>query len=186
MVYGGAQMRQDWLDELDLEVPTTIDEWDSVLKATKEGKNLDYALTFTVGNINSPTYGSLFLSTYGVLYSFYVDPASNEIKYGPMQDGYKEALSLLARWYDEGLLDPDFASQDGTTYDAKIRAAKVTASSPDRIGLGRYTTTVVRKPRNHPGRRPADRQQGDNPMPARRTTLFPAPPQRRSRPVRTR
>ncbi len=143
MVYGGAQMRQDWLDELDLEVPTTIDEWDSVLKATKESKNLDYALTFTVGNINSPTYGSLFLSTYGVLYSFFVDPSSNEIKYGPMQDGYKEALSLLARWYDEGVLDPDFASQDGTTYDAKITGGKTMAFfALTGSGLGRYTTTV--------------------------------------------
>ena len=52
-------------------------------------------------------------------------------------------MTTLAKWYKEGLLDPDFAAQDGKTYDAKITGGRVgvwfaLAGS----GIGRYTDTA--------------------------------------------
>lgn len=38
LVFRGPMIRKDWLDELNLQVPTTIDEWYTVLKAFKEKK----------------------------------------------------------------------------------------------------------------------------------------------------
>ncbi|MNF94974.1 hypothetical protein D3C84_777060 [compost metagenome] len=36
LTYYGLALRKDWLDKLKLEVPTTIEEWHTVLKAFKE------------------------------------------------------------------------------------------------------------------------------------------------------
>lgn len=44
--YVGPIIRKDWLDELGLPVPETIDEWYTVLKAFKEKKNAAAPLTF--------------------------------------------------------------------------------------------------------------------------------------------
>lgn len=143
MVYGGPQYRKDWLDELNLEIPTTIDEMEMVMREFKDKKGLDFALTFTTGNIKNSTYGGFIISSYGVLYGYYVDPDTGQIKYGPIEPGFKEAMTTLAKWYKEGLLDPDFAAQDGKTYDAKITGGRVgvwfaLAGS----GIGRYTDTA--------------------------------------------
>ncbi|MFR8337370.1 MAG: hypothetical protein ACLVAW_12230 [Eisenbergiella massiliensis] len=40
----GGFIRQDWLDELGLEVPTTVDEWHEVLTAFKEKKGAEAPL----------------------------------------------------------------------------------------------------------------------------------------------
>ncbi len=143
MVYGGPQMRGDWLEELGLEAPTTIDEWDSILRELKEKKGLEFALTLTPGNLTAATYGSLFFSTYGVLYNFYVDADTGKIKYGPMEPGFKQGLELLEKWYREGLLDPDFAAQDGTTFTAKVTGGKAAAwFALAGSGIGNYQDTV--------------------------------------------
>lgn len=38
--WSGLWIRQDWLDELNMEIPTTIEEWDKVLYAMKELKGV--------------------------------------------------------------------------------------------------------------------------------------------------
>lgn len=42
-----------------------------------------------------------------------------KVQFGPMDDQYKEYLEMLHRWWEEGLLDPDFAtrSSEGITAD---------------------------------------------------------------------
>lgn len=48
-VFGGFCLRGDWLKELNLSVPETIEEWDTVLRAFKEKKGATAALTSNVG-----------------------------------------------------------------------------------------------------------------------------------------
>ena len=36
------------------------------------------------------------------------------IKFGPMQDAYKEYLTMMHDWYEKGLLDPDFSTRQST------------------------------------------------------------------------
>ena len=44
----GPMLREDWLEELGLEVPTTIDEWHTVLTAFKEKKGASAPFTWGI------------------------------------------------------------------------------------------------------------------------------------------
>ena len=51
-----------------------------------------------------------FLSAYGVLGEFYQE--NNVVKFGPLEDGYKQWVQLFHDWYAEGLIDPNFITND--------------------------------------------------------------------------
>ncbi|PWT26011.1 extracellular solute-binding protein [Butyrivibrio fibrisolvens] len=103
-VWAGMALRGDWLDDLGLEVPRTIDDWDKVLTAFKENYP-ECEAPLMIGT-NGYDYFSHFLSAYGVLGEFYKD--GDTVKYGPLEDGYKQWLTLFHDWYERGLIDPNF------------------------------------------------------------------------------
>ena len=105
-VWAGICVRGDWLDALGLDLPRTIDDWDKTLKAVKAAYP-ECEAPLMIGS-NGPDFFSSFLSAYGCLRAFYKD--GDTIKYGPMQDGYKEWLTLMHDWYTQGLIDPNFMS----------------------------------------------------------------------------
>lgn len=98
----GYIIRQDWLDSLNMEKPTTIDELHDVLKAFKDEKGATDALFIPATGVSD-----YFISAYGVGSGMYLDGGT--IKYGPLEDGYKEYLETMAKWYSEGLIYQDFA-----------------------------------------------------------------------------
>lgn len=114
--FGGPMIRKDWLDELGLSVPETIDEWDTALRAFKEKKGADAPLTgfpaYFLTALNS------FHGAYGVDIGSYVE--DGRVKYGPMEDGYEDVIALFAKWYKEGLLDRDILTNDSTLISSKI------------------------------------------------------------------
>lgn len=115
-VYGGPIIRKDWLDELNLTVPETIDEWHTVLTAFKEKKNAAAPVTFRTMFLGERTGG--FAGAYGVMGNFYIN--DGKVVYGYLEPGYKDYLTTMAQWYKEGLIDKDFASIDSATVDKKM------------------------------------------------------------------
>ncbi len=107
-VWDGLCIRQDWLDALSLPTPVTIQDWHDVLKAFKDNYNCEAPLL--IGATNGYDVCHNFLSAYGVLGSFYND--NGTVKYGPLEDGYKQWVQLFRDWYAEGLIDPNFISND--------------------------------------------------------------------------
>lgn len=112
-VTSGLMIRKDWLDDLGLAVPETIDEWTNVLREFKEKKGAATPLTFALGDFNSDRFNG----AYGIGTGFYQE--DGKVKYGPQEPAYKDYLTLLHNWYKEGLLDPDFATQDSKSKNAK-------------------------------------------------------------------
>ena len=106
----GPIVRQDWLDDLGLEVPETIDDWTNVLRAFKNEKGATKPLTSTVTNMN--TWGT-FSGAYGTMAGLYV--RDGKVVYGPSEDAYKTYLAQMNAWYEEGLLDTEFATVDAAT-----------------------------------------------------------------------
>ena len=107
----GLIIRQDWLDELNMEVPQTPDELYEVLVAFKEKKGA--TLPFTTTNSwmrNIVNYG-LISSAYGQVKSDWYQ-IDGELHYGRAEAEYKDSLAFLNKLYNEGLLDPNFASND--------------------------------------------------------------------------
>lgn len=119
----GGVIRQDMLDELGLDVPVTIDDYTTVLTAL----NIEYGATY--GLDPSGVSGTRFVSAFGTLGSinamtgelpfFVVD---GQIKYGPIEDGFKEYLELMNTWWEAGLIYSDFMYATGISYPSNIIA----------------------------------------------------------------
>ena len=105
--WSGLTIRKDWLDDLGLSMPETIEEWHEVLVAFKEQKGATAPLT--TGKNGYVKMGA-FMSAYDVFPGYYLD--GDTVKYGPLEDGYREWVQLFRDWYAEGLIDPDFTAND--------------------------------------------------------------------------
>ncbi|WP_338540897.1 ABC transporter substrate-binding protein [Paenibacillus tundrae] len=119
----GLIIRQDWLDKLNLQAPTNIDEWYTVLKAFKEqdpnGNGKQDELPFT-GNWGPGNLTKLhdFATAFGVIGGFQMN--GDKVEFGPIQPGYRDFLETMAKWYKEGLIDPEIMTNDGKAFDYKV------------------------------------------------------------------
>jgi putative aldouronate transport system substrate-binding protein len=131
----GPVLRKDWLDETGLGLPVTLDDWDTLLRAFRKNHPDSVPLTFAEGGFRNSGIDNngLILSAWGVGPGFYKD--GNTVKYGPIQDKTKDYLTLLAKWYKDGLLDKDFPARDGTGINTLITSGKVGAQMGDIDGL---------------------------------------------------
>lgn len=142
-VFWGPIIRKDWLDDLNLEVPTIIDEWYTALKGFKEEKGA--TSPFTVDKVYSigSNFGD-FSGAYGVKKGFY--QVDGKVVFGDIQPEFKEFLATMKKWYDEGLLDPDFAVNDNKAVDAKITSGQAGAVCTFASGgLSKYSRAMKEK-----------------------------------------
>ena len=103
----GLLIRGDWLEELKLPVPETLEDWHKVLTAFKEEKGAEAPLmNGTKGTIAIDYLASAF----GMRRGFYRD--GSVVKYGPGGKGYREYLKLFHEWYEEVLSDYNFICND--------------------------------------------------------------------------
>ena len=141
----GHIFRKDWLDKLSLKVPETIDEYHDVLKAFKEKDPNDNGkpdeIPFISEGAGAAFWGWQLPSlgaAWGLLGDFCLNP-SGEVKYGPIEPAYKDFLATMAQWYDEGLIDPEFAATDGKSFDAKVTSNRAGAwYHVNSNGMGKY------------------------------------------------
>ncbi|WP_145149458.1 extracellular solute-binding protein [Paenibacillus xylanexedens] len=138
----GLIMRQDWLDKLNLKVPTNIDEWYTVLKAFKEqdpnGNGKADELPFT-GNWGPGNLTKLhdFAAAFGVIGGFQMN--GDKVEFGPIQPGYRDFLETMAKWYKEGLIDPEIMTNDGKAFDYKVTSNLAGAYQGGVFsGMGKY------------------------------------------------
>ncbi len=113
--FGGLVARKDWLDELGLAVPETIDEWETVLRAFKEKKGAKSPFT---GTFNDLTGVNTFNGAYKTSFKFYLK--DGKVCYGPIEPQFKEYMTRLNSWYNEGLLDREIVTNNSELKDAKI------------------------------------------------------------------
>ena len=116
-------IRQDWLDKVNMKAPTTVDEFIAVMKAFKD-QNVNGSgdvLPFC----SSSGYIPAMVNFFGAHEGFYLDKDSDTIKYGPVEDNWKEAMNFIYRIYQEGLLDKEFPTNDTTIFEQKVSANRV-------------------------------------------------------------
>lgn len=139
----GPVIRQDWLDDLGLDMPVTYDEYYDVLKAFQNAGH-EGALALRWDGINSGNYLAAGFGAAG----FYDDtevavPFLNidgTVVFGAMEDGYREYLQLMADWYAEGLIYQDFFSLNTSTYPENLSNGTFGISVIDR---GQFTATQL-------------------------------------------
>ena len=107
----GYGIRRDWLQDLGLDMPTTIDEWHDVLLAFKEHKTAGGAAPmdlfsggFTPSEFINGAYNVSSYSNCGLIVKDGVLESSMR------SQGLYDYLSLMRSWFAEGLIDPDFST----------------------------------------------------------------------------
>ncbi|MDL2234255.1 extracellular solute-binding protein, partial [Ruminococcaceae bacterium OttesenSCG-928-L11] len=140
LVTWGPNMRLDWLEELGMELPQTIEEYHAVLTAFKNEKGATCPMVFSLDHFKN---SMIVASAYGVSTSEKFYQENGVVKYGPMEPGYRSYLETLSQWYSEGLIDPDFATLDNNTRNTKmLNGQSGLAYAPTKGGLAAWTSSL--------------------------------------------
>ena len=125
--FNGPVLRKDLLDEVDTAPPITIEDWHAVLTAFKE-IGVENPLSIQDGTLDG---SPVFLSAFNTTRTFYLK--DGKVVYGPVEPEYKEFLAMFSQWYAEGLLDPEWFTQDRKLIDSKVTsgAAGAYIGTPD-------------------------------------------------------
>ncbi len=112
----GPIVRGDWLEALDMDTPITYDDWYEMLSAFKTEMGATSPLLLGKdGTIQSLISG---YGTYGMTmvdreqYPFYQE--ENVVKYGAIEDGFKDYLEMMHSWYEAGFFTSDYLNNGQT------------------------------------------------------------------------
>ena len=133
-------INKQWLDKLNLEVPTTYDELYEVLKAFKtqdpngNGKADELPMSFV-----KELYAADWFASFGSLddnnpnhTASHIGVSDGKIIYTALEDSYKEAVKYFNKLFSEGLVDQEAFTQDNAMFNSKIK------SYPERL-VGVFT-----------------------------------------------
>jgi putative aldouronate transport system substrate-binding protein len=109
-------VRQDWLEELGLPNPDTIDNLKAVAKAFAEKKGMGLTLRAAPDGISSKLgdmhkFDHVF-NYYGAYPRIWVKKPDGTIEWGGIQPEVKEGLKVAAEMYADGSIDKEFAIKD--------------------------------------------------------------------------
>lgn len=127
-------INMQWLKNLNLEVPTTIDELEQVLTAFKEqdangNGDPNDEIPFTGIGL-----GMDFLTPFGMtdMYGIgYLVSEDGTVQYAYTSEAYKEGIKWAHKLYQAGLIDQETFTQDQTIRDAKCDDPEIS-----RVGFG--------------------------------------------------
>jgi putative aldouronate transport system substrate-binding protein len=107
----GFLIRQDWVEKIGMKVSDikTVDDLYKVLTLFK---------TRNINGDGKPVYPWMAKKTelqqgllmWGVSQNFY--QKNGKVSFGPYDPEFRDAITTLAKWYKEGLIDPDYSTAD--------------------------------------------------------------------------
>ena len=108
--------RQDWLDNLGLEVPKTLEEFTEVMKAftfdDPDGNGVDDTYGY-IGITGNPDWGfSPIFGAFGTCPGIWYAKEDGTVTRGELEPGTKEALKYIKSLYDMGVIDPEWMTID--------------------------------------------------------------------------
>lgn len=114
----------EWLDALELDMPTNVDEFYDVLVAFRDqdpnGNGEADEVAFAIGSVWETPFDTLpaFFGAFGRVGTYYVDDDGQVID-GRLYEEHKEGLKFLQKCYNEGLLDLEVFTLGGEEFRAK-------------------------------------------------------------------
>ncbi len=143
---GGMVIRADLLEKLNLDKPYTIDEWEETLAAFKNEGLTQPLMMLAPGAIQGNFIAGAFdVAAFCNSFPMSVAPTfvkDGEIKFGPLEDGFKEYIELVKSWYDKGYIYSDFITEN-TNWNSPEYANAITTGQAgiffaDQGNLGGY------------------------------------------------
>lgn len=118
-------IRKDWLDKLQLPAPKTVSDIEKTAKAFIDNKlGGDKTIGIAGPSKNTFPYSTFLISSnnmggfdpiFGAMDAYpgyWLDNGDGSVSYGTTTDNTKKTLSLLADWYNKGLIDPEVGTRD--------------------------------------------------------------------------
>lgn len=131
----GLIVRKDWLDKVGLPIPETVDEWETALTAFKN----EIGATAPYTQLGTNEFALAYDSPRGYFY----DVDENKVNYGPLKPGYKDFVARMRKWYELGLLDNEYATQNANIADAKITSGECgVISAGAASGINKYSNAM--------------------------------------------
>jgi len=130
-----------WLDAVDKEVPTTIEELTDVLRAFRDGAPGEdgmYPMSASEGLDHHIQGIYTYFAMFGVPLQRWVYAnidSSGKVVFPGFMDGFREACEWLALCYEEGLLDPDALTQGPDPWNVKVNG--------DQVGFQTYLRLIA-------------------------------------------
>lgn len=138
-----SMINKAWLDELNLPVPTTLDELHTALKAFRDndmsakyyGNAPGSTIPMSTGFDQWCWGQNIFYAGFG--FTNWPNDVCNDlvlkddgkVEFVCTSDQYRDAVSYFHNWYDEGLMDVEMFSQDDTQLIAKCSQGYVGVST---------------------------------------------------------
>ncbi|TQS75005.1 extracellular solute-binding protein [Ornithinibacillus gellani] len=124
-------VNEEWLDEMGMDMPETTEEFYAYLKAVKEegpsNGEVD-EVPFgapTIGHLYDNLRGAFGVANRGGQVGYIdVDPETEDYRFYPTSDQYKELLEYLNKLYTEGLIEKNIFSIEHEQYLANSSAGK--------------------------------------------------------------
>lgn len=123
-------IRKDWLDKLDLPVPTTIDELDATMQAFIDNKMGGEGTFGLIGS--KQAFGADpdvafrgIMNGYGAYPNVWIPDESGKLHYGSASEKTYEPLLKLQEWYKKGFINKDFAVTEKSIAKEDVAAGKV-------------------------------------------------------------
>ena len=145
----GPIVRKDVIEEagFSLDDMVTIDDWTEILTAVKD---LGYTKPITTGSWGN--LEQLCLPAYNVRPSMYVDYETGKVKYGNMEEGYKQFLAQMVAWREAGILDQDILTNSNTERQNNMLSAdKISVVTYGAGGgqIGTWNTSAKKEPETY-------------------------------------
>lgn len=124
--YSHLWIRQDWLDQVGMEAPKTMDDVMAVAKAFKEKDPDGNGKDDTLGMRLDKTYMSqkgLFWA-FGGYPDFWLTKEDGSIDQGTIQPEIKKGLQFIKTMLEDGLVNPEFATTDRETSKEELVSGK--------------------------------------------------------------
>lgn len=105
-------INQDWMTEVGMELPETTEEFYEYLRAVKELDPVGNGETIPLGGTSIGDLSSYLAGSFGVMNrgirngSVDMDEETEQLRFYPTTEEYKELLQYMNKLYTEGLIDP--------------------------------------------------------------------------------
>lgn len=106
-------VRQDWLDQLGLKIPDTLDQFYEVARAfvTEGLAPMGISAAGQSGVVDWQSTLDPFFGAFGVMPARWLKDDKGGLVYGSTLPDNKKALEVLQKWYKDGLIEPEFMTK---------------------------------------------------------------------------
>lgn len=107
-INNGLNVRQDWLDELNMDVPTTVDELTDFMLAAKNAYNLSNPF-LVIADLNIGLNRAFNVKAEGDRMGYQLNKESgDEIVWSGATQSFRDYVEFLRGWYEMGIFNDDY------------------------------------------------------------------------------